>query len=237
MQPFEAMVTRRRSLGAGECLQRLGDPLSAVYMVKSGSLKTYISNAEGQEWISSFHWPGDLVGADAIASGVFPSAVQALETTSLCEIPFQRLEVLGASISKLQRHLLRLMGKAIAKDREHLIILEHKSAETRLALLLISLARQFQAQGYSPCDFRLSMTRNDIASYLGIAVETVSRMLSRFHELGVIRVERKRVEILDRVALEKSAIEASATRSRSRSAQSATRPGMLSAGPHASAFQ
>lgn len=193
---LDRIIKRRRPIRRGEHLFQVDFPFQAIYAVRSGSIKTYVPTANGNEQITGFHLPGELLGLDAISTGHHPCAAKALETTSLCEIPFDRLEELSEQIPSLQHQLLRIMSKEILHDHNLLTLLGKKSAEERLAALLVGLSDRYQQRGFSPLEFNLSMSRNDIGNYLGMAVETVSRLFSRFQEEGLLKVARKHVHIL-----------------------------------------
>ncbi len=194
---LDAIIERKRPLARTENLYHCGEQFDAIYAVRSGSLKTYATSEHGEEQILGFHLPGELVGLDAIADGLHPLSAQALETTSVCEIPFDKLESLSAQLPSLQHQLLRLMSLEIHDDQKTMTALAQKSAEERLAAFLISLSTRLQQRGFSPNRFNLSMSRGDIANYLGLALETVSRVFTRMQNDGLLRVERKAVELLD----------------------------------------
>ena len=197
LDELDSIIKRRRPVKRGEHLFRVGDPFQAIYAVRSGSIKTYTPTEDGHEQVTGFHLPGELLGLDAINLQHHPCAAKALETTSLCEIPFNRLEELSMRLPSLQHQLLKIMSKEILHDQSLLMLLGKKSAEERLAALLLSLSSRYQQRGFSPTDFYLSMSRNDIGNYLGLAVETVSRLFTRFQEEGLLKVQRKHVCITD----------------------------------------
>lgn len=197
LEELDSIIKRRRPVKRGEHLFRVGDPFQAIYAVRSGSIKTYTPTEDGHEQVTGFHLPGELLGLDAINLQHHPCAAKALETTSLCEIPFDRLEELSMRLPSLQHQLLKIMSKEILHDQSLLMLLGKKSAEERLAALLLSLSTRYQQRGFSPSDFYLSMSRNDIGNYLGLAVETVSRLFTRFQDEGLLSVQRKHVCIVD----------------------------------------
>jgi CRP/FNR family transcriptional regulator len=198
---LDSIIDRKRPLPRGDHLFRIGDPFQCLYAVRSGSLKTYATSEDGQEQVMGFHLPGELVGLDAIAEGDHPLAAKALETTSICEIPFHDLESLGTQLPSLQHQLLRIMSKEIRDDEHNMVILGQKSAEERLASFLIGLSNRFIRRGFSANQFNLSMSRSDIGNYLGLALETVSRLFTRFQNEGLLRVDRKHIELIDRKRL------------------------------------
>ncbi len=195
---LDEIIERKTPLERGDHLFHVGDDFHAVYAVRSGSLKSYATTESGQEQIIGFHFPGDLVGLDAIADDVHPLAAKALETTSICAIPFEQLDALSGELPGLRTQLLKLMSLEISHDEQNMISLGQKSAEERLAAFLVGLSKRFARRGFSPVEFNLSMSRGDIGNYLGLALETVSRLFTRFQQEGLIKVDRKFIEILDR---------------------------------------
>jgi CRP/FNR family transcriptional regulator len=198
---LDSIIDRKRPLGRGDHLFRIGDPFQSLYAVRSGSLKTYATSEDGQEQVMGFHLPGELVGLDAIADGRHPLAAKALETTSICEIPFSELEALSNQLPTLQHQLLRVMSQEIRDDEQNMVTLGQKSAEERLASFLIGISSRFRRRGFSENQFNLSMSRSDIGNYLGLALETVSRLFTRFQNEGLLHVDRKHIELLDRERL------------------------------------
>jgi len=201
LQQLDAIINRKRPLARGDHLFRSGNSFQLLYAVRSGTLKTYTTSEDGQEQIMGFHLPGELVGLDAIADGTHPLSAKALETTSVCEIPFSALESLSTQLHSLQSQLLRIMSQEIRNDEQSMVTLGQKSAEQRLAGFLISLSNRFRRRGFSDTQFNLSMSRGDIGNYLGLALETVSRLFTRFQNEGLLRVDRKHVELLNREKL------------------------------------
>lgn len=193
MESLNNIIKRRRPISRNGNVFCLGDGFHALFAIRSGSVKTYTITEDGSEQITGFHLPGELIGLDAINSGQHPCGAKALETTSVCEIPFERLEELAETIHGLGRQLLRIMSREIQSDEELLTLLGKKSAEERLATLLLSLAHRYGERGFSSREFHLSMSRNDIGNYLGLAVETVSRLFSRFQQQNLITVQNKHI--------------------------------------------
>jgi CRP/FNR family transcriptional regulator, anaerobic regulatory protein len=199
---LEDIIKVRRPLARGQHLYQMGDGFASLYAVRSGSLKTYTLTEDGREQVTGFHLPGELVGLDAISAERHHCAAKALETTSVCEIPFDRFEELWVRIPSLPHQLLRLMSKEMRHDQTLLMLLGKKAAEERLAAFLVNLAGRFGQRGFSSREFNLSMSRNDIGNYLGLAVETVSRLFTHFQELSLLNVHRKSVQLLDLPALQ-----------------------------------
>ncbi|HAA46665.1 MAG: hypothetical protein XD36_1280 [Halomonas sp. 54_146] len=194
---FDAIIRRRAPLKKGEPLFRQGDTFTSVYAVRSGSLKQITAEGNGSEQLTNFYLPSELVGLDGIDEEQYPGSVIALETTTICEIPFDRLDLLSEELPELRSQLYRSMSKELRDDRRMMRLLSRKTADQRLATFLINLSDRFRRRGYSPYSFRLSMPRADIGNYLGLAVETVSRILSRFQQQDVVAVSGREVNILD----------------------------------------
>ena len=194
---LDRLIRRRRVLRRGEYLFRPGDPFVYVYAVRSGSIKTYIPVRDGADQVTGFHLPGELLGLDAIHTERHQCGANALETTGVCELPLNRMEELGSAVTNLQRRMLRIMSRQILHDQTLQVLLCKRSAEERLAALLLSLSNRYKRRGFSATDFHLSMSRQEIASYLGLAEETVSRLFGRLQEQGLIEVLRKRVHLLN----------------------------------------
>jgi CRP/FNR family transcriptional regulator len=201
MERLDAIIDRKRPLARGDQLFQVGDPFSSIYAVRSGSLKTYATSEDGQEQVMGFHLPGELVGLDAIANDAHPLTAKALETTSVCEIPFNQLESLSGQLPGLQHQMLRVMSQEIHDDEQNMLTLGQRSAEERLAAFLISLSNRYRRRGFSATQFNLTMSRGDIGNYLGLALETVSRLFTRFQNEGLLKVERRNIELLDRQRL------------------------------------
>jgi CRP/FNR family transcriptional regulator len=171
--------------------------MQALYAIRSGTFKTFTVNEQGEEQITGFHLAGDLLGFDAIAESEHPSFAKALETSMVCEIPYNTLDTLSNTMPKLKKQILRMMSSEIRSDQEMLTLLNRKNAEQRLATFISTLASRYHARGMSATDFRLTMTRSDIGNYIGLTVETISRLLNRFQKNELIGVEGKLITILD----------------------------------------
>ena len=195
LERLDTIIQRHKPLHKRDILIRAGAPLKWLYAVRSGSLKSYIIDEHGREQIIDFHLPGDLVGFDALSTGQHRSFAQSLETTMLCEIPIDSLDDLAVQLPALRRQMLRLMSDELFNGKQLVNTLNNRTAPQRLAFFLYSLSQRFAARGLSASSFRLTMTRADIASYLGLSVETVSRILSSLQDQSIIRVEQKLVHI------------------------------------------
>lgn len=201
MDRLEEIINRRRPAKRGVHLFHQGERFRSLYAVRSGSVKTFTTLNNGMEQITGFHLPGELVGLDAVNSEQHTCGAKTLESTSFCEIPFEQLETLSGELPSLRRQLLRLMGKELVQEQELLTLIGKKSAEERLATFLVDISARFHDRGFSPTEFRLSMSRNDIGNYLGLAVETVSRLFTRFQDQGLLHANGKLVQLRDIRAL------------------------------------
>ncbi len=198
---LDNIIKRGRPLKKGEHLFLEGDPFVSVFAVRSGAIKTYSATNEGEEQITGFYLPSEILGLSGMDTDTYPVSAQAIETTMMCEIPFEHLEVLSDQFPQLRRHLMRLMSKRIREDQQMMMLLSKKNADERIATFLINLASRFRLRGFSSQSFRLSMSRNEMGNYLGLAVETVSRVFTRFQKNGLISAAGKEIEILNPVEL------------------------------------
>lgn len=197
MDQLDGIIQRRRPVEKGEYLYRSGDEFTSVYALRTGSFKSFLMYEDGEEHIIGFKLPGDLLGLSGINGGHYTNSAKALETCSVCEIPFERLESLCQQLPELQHHLMEMMSKEIQEEHEKVAMCSKMPAESRLASVLLTLSERFEERGYSSSEFNLSMSRSDIANMLGLAVETVSRLFSHFQEQGLISADRKHIKILD----------------------------------------
>lgn len=197
VERLESIIKRNKPVQRGSILFAPGDRFRSLYVIKTGSVKTYAQTASGDEHVIGFHLPGELLGLDAIQDDAHGCFAKALETTALCELPFDKLEQLSTAIPSLQHQMLRLLSKEVSAEANMISLLNNSTAEERLASFLVSLSERFRRRGFSATDFFLAMSRQDIGSYLGLALETVSRLFTRFQEHGILEVDRKHVKIRD----------------------------------------
>lgn len=193
-------ITRQsRPIDRGKALFRAGEELAHLYLIKSGSMKIFSTTEDGLEQIIRFQLPGDIIGLDAMEHDTHRSTAVALETSSLCMLPWPSIEDALKRLPGLYKQLLRIVGKEIATENERIVLLGQRSARERLAAFLLHLSAQFSARGFSALEFNLSMSRQEIANYLALAIETVSRLFSAFQSEGLIHIERRfvRLERLD----------------------------------------
>jgi len=197
MDALDDIVKRGRPLRKGDLLFRQGEPFGSVYAVRSGALKTFSLSSAGEEQITGFHLPSELVGLCGMDGERYPVSAQAQETTSVCEIPFERLDELAAQLPQLRRQLMRVMSREIRDDQQMMLLLAKKNADERIAHFLINLSTRFRARGYSADQFRLTMSRSEMGNFLGLAVETVSRVFTRFQASRLISATGRDIQILD----------------------------------------
>lgn len=200
LEQLDGIIARPPPTLRGKHLFRAGDPFRALIAIRSGSVKTGTLSEEGREAVTGFYSPGDPVGLDAIHAGRHSGGALDLESTCVCEIPFGHLEDLIAITPMLERRLLRIMSRGIGADTEQRALLARTTAEQRLVAFLCSLAVRLRERGLPDRQFALALSRHDLGSYLGLALETVSRLLSRFQQQGWIALRGKQVTIqqLDR---------------------------------------
>ncbi len=189
------IIQRGKPMQKGEYLYRANDDFSSVFAIRSGAVKAVSLSDNGDEQVTGFYLPGEVVGLDGLADNHYTNSVVALETASVCEIPFSRLEELSLKVPNLQRHFFQLMSREITQDQQIITLLSKSSAEERIASLLLSISSRNSRRQLSANAFRLPMSRTDIGNYLGLTIETVSRIFTRLQKQGVISVDKKEVAI------------------------------------------
>lgn len=199
---LEDIIKQGRILNRGEYIFKQGTPFASCFAVRSGAIKTYSLSEEGEEQVNGFYLPGEIIGLDGINTNSYSCSAKALERTSVCEIPLDKLESLATQIPTLQHHFFQLMSREIQESRQLSMLLSKNTAEERIASLLLNLSSRFKRRKLSSTEFRLPMPRNDIGNYLGLAVETVSRVFTRFQNKGYITVQGREVTINDLEALQ-----------------------------------
>jgi CRP/FNR family transcriptional regulator len=202
LDSLEDIVQQGRIYNRGEHIFDQSTPFRSCFAVKSGSVKTSIITEGGEEQVTGFFMPGELVGLDSMSGETYACTAKALERTSVCEFPIDKLEELTGKLPELQHHMYRLMSQEIQNSHQLAMLLSKNTAEERIASLLLSLSSRFQRRRMSGTNFSLPMARNDIANFLGLAVETVSRVFTRFQNQGIIRARGREVELLDVEALQ-----------------------------------
>ena len=201
LKQVDDIATARRRVRKGDALYRAGETFTALYALRVGSLKTTVLAEDGREQVAGYHMPGDIVGMDGAGSGVHGCAATALEDAEACVLPFDHLADLARRLPTLQHNLHRFLAREIARDHSVMLLLGSMRAEERLAAFLLNLSERYRTRGYSSTEFVLRMTREEIGSYLGLKLETVSRLFSRFQREGTIAVRGREVRILDLPAM------------------------------------
>ncbi|OZB20533.1 MAG: Crp/Fnr family transcriptional regulator [Marinobacter sp. 34-60-7] len=202
LERLEDIVQQGRTFNRDDHIFDQSMPVKSCYAVKSGSIKTSIVSESGDEQVTGFFMPGELVGLDSMSSDTYACTARALERTTVCEFPINKLEELTGKLPELQHHMYHLMSQEIQNSHQLAMLLSKNTAEERIAALLLSLSSRFRRRRLSGTNFSLPMARNDIANFLGLAVETVSRVFTRFQNQGIIRARGREVELLDVEALQ-----------------------------------
>ncbi len=197
LDKVDALVKERVALKKGGSLYRHGDLMTSVYSIRFGTLKTEHGLSDGRSQVVGFHLPGEILGLDAIGDGHHQSDAIALEDSEACIIRFAEFESLARQIPALQNQFHRILSRELTQDQRHLLALGSMRAEERLAGFLLSLSERLAARGYTNHEFDLRMSREEIGSYIGIQIETVSRLLSRFAEAGLIQVKQRHLKLID----------------------------------------
>jgi CRP/FNR family transcriptional regulator len=194
---LDEVIGRRRRIARDERLYQMGEPFRNLYAIRFGHFKTYQVNAAGEQQITGFQMAGELLGMDAISGDRHHCDAVALEDSEVCEIPFADLEELFSHVPALLRHFHRIMSQEITREQNVMLLLGNMRAEQRFAVFLINLSARYAARGYSSTSFQLRMSREDIGNYLGLTIESISRLLSRFKKQGLMTVDKREVTLLD----------------------------------------
>jgi CRP/FNR family transcriptional regulator len=194
---LDQVINRRRRVAKDERLYKVGEPFRHLYAIRFGHFKTYQVNAAGEEQITGFQMAGELLGMDAISGDRHQCDAVALEDSEVCEVPFGRLEELFAQVPTLLRHFHRMMSQEITREQNVMLLLGNMRAEQRFAVFLTNLSARYAARGYAADRFALRMSREDIGNYLGLTIESISRLLSKFKKQGLLEVDKREVVLLD----------------------------------------
>lgn len=198
----DVLIGKRRKVARGQSIFRVGDPFESLYTVKTGFFKTEVLTEDGRNQVTGFQMAGEIFGMDGISTGIHSCDVIAIEDSEICLIPFAELEMLSVQIPTLQRHLHKIMSREIVRDQGVIMMLGAMRAEERVVAFLLNLSQRFAVRGYSPVEFHLRMSREEISSYLGLKIETVSRAFSHLREEGLIDVDKKHIHLFDVSALQ-----------------------------------
>jgi CRP/FNR family transcriptional regulator len=197
IQVLGDVVSHKRKIQRGGYLHHTGAKFQSLFAIRSGFLKTCVLEQDGRQQVTGFHMTGELLGLDAISTDTHTCDAVALEDSEVCEIPFAKLEEISRIIPSLMRHFHKMMSREIVRDHGVMLLLGSMKAEERLATFLLNLSRRFLVRGYSESDFNLRMTREEIGSYLGLKLETVSRAFSKLQDENIITVDNKHIRIND----------------------------------------
>jgi CRP/FNR family transcriptional regulator, anaerobic regulatory protein len=201
VRQFGEVVFSHRRVKQGHALYRSGDPCNAFYLMRFGFIKTLVTHPDGREQVAAFYMAGEMLGLDGIATGKHASDAVALTDVDVCVVPLERLEHLCHEQQTVQRYVTRLFSQEVVHKQSMLLLLGSMRAEERVAAFLLNLSQRFTAQGYSASDFVLCMTREEIGSLLGMKLETVSRIFSKFQKTGLLSVNGRHVRIENRNGL------------------------------------
>lgn len=201
MQRLDQIISRRRRILRDTTLYRMGDPFASLYAIRLGHFKTFQVNVGGGQQITGFQMAGELLGMDAISTDRHHCDAVALEDSEVCEIPFSQLGGLFSQIPALLHHFHRMMSQEITREQGVMLLLGNMRAEQRFAAFLVNLSSRYAARGYSATSFQLRMTREEIGNYLGLTIESISRLLSRFKKQDLLIVNNRELVLLDPAAL------------------------------------
>ncbi|MBV8380042.1 MAG: fumarate/nitrate reduction transcriptional regulator Fnr [Paucibacter sp.] len=201
LEQLDALVAKRRTVPRGETLFRSGDAFDTLYAVRTGFFKTSVAHEDGRDQVTGFQMAGELLGLDGISTERHACDAVALEDSQVCIIPYEALENLSRESTDLQRQFHRIMSREIVRDHGVMLLLGSMRAEERLAAFLLNLTQRLQARGFSASSLVLRMTREEIGSYLGLKLETVSRTFSKFQDEGLMEVKQRQIRIVDQAGL------------------------------------
>ena len=201
MNRIDQVVEVRRKLKRGATLFRNGEPFTSLYAIRTGFFKTCIATEDGRDQVTGFQMAGEIIGLDGIVNDQHTCDAVALEDAEVCVMPFDRIEELSREVTALQTHVHKIMSREIVREHGVMLLLGSMRAEERLAAFLLNLVQRLHARGFSQTELVLRMTREEIGSYLGLKLETVSRTFSKFVEEKIVEVKQRHVRILDPDAL------------------------------------
>jgi CRP/FNR family transcriptional regulator, anaerobic regulatory protein len=203
LEQLDTLVATRRNVERGDTLFRTGDAFQSLYAVRTGFFKTCVSSEDGRDQVTGFQMAGELLGLDGISNDRHSCDAVALEDSQVCVIPYEQLEELSREFTDLQHQFHKIMSREIVRDHGVMLLLGSMRAEERLAAFLLNLTQRLQARGFSASALVLRMTREEIGSYLGLKLETVSRTFSKFQEEGLLEVKQRQIQILDQAGLQR----------------------------------
>ena len=197
MKRIDEVVATRRKISRGDTLFRNGEKFSALYAIRTGFFKTCISSEDGRDQVTGFQMAGEIIGLDGIVNDRHSCDAVALEDAEVCVMPFDRIEEISREVSALQHHVHKIMSREIVREHGVMLLLGSMRAEERLAAFLLNLVQRLHSRGFSQSELVLRMTREEIGSYLGLKLETVSRTFSRFQDEGWLDVRQRQIRVLD----------------------------------------
>jgi CRP/FNR family transcriptional regulator len=198
---LDELVTTRRKIKQGTTLFSNGEKFTSLYAIRSGFFKTCLTTADGREQVTGFQMTGEIMGLDGIVNDLHTCNAIALEDTEVCVMPFDRIEEISREVNALQHHVHKIMSREIVREHGVMLLLGSMRAEERLAVFLLNLVQRLHARGFSKSQLVLRMSREEIGSFLGLKLETVSRAFSKFSDDGMVEVKRRNIRILDIEAL------------------------------------
>lgn len=201
LQRIDDIVATRRKVRRQETLFRNGERFTSLYAIRTGVFKTRVASEDGRDQVTGFQMAGEIIGLDGIVNNQHTCDAVALEDAEVCVMPFDRIEELSREVTALQRHVHQIMSREIVREHGVMLLLGSMRAEERLAAFLLNLVQRLHARGFSRSELVLRMTREEIGSYLGLKLETVSRTLSKFMDDGIVEVRQRNVRIVDSEAL------------------------------------
>ncbi len=203
LERLDGLVALRRKIKRGAALFRNGDAFTSLYAIRTGFFKTCLATEDGRDQVTGFQMAGEIIGLDGIVNNHHTCDAVALEDTEVCVMPYEHIEALSRQVTALQRHVHRIMSREIVREHGVMLLLGSMRAEERLAAFLLNLVQRLHARGFSQSELLLRMTREEIGSYLGMTLETVSRTFSRFVEEGIVEVRQRHIRIRDTAALQR----------------------------------
>lgn len=203
MQRIDDVVATRRKVKRGSTLFRNGEGFTSLYAIRTGFFKTCVATEDGRDQVTGFQMAGEIIGLDGIVNDQHTCDAVALEDAEVCVMPFDRIEELSREVTALQSHVHKIMSREIVREHSVMLLLGSMRAEERLAAFLLNLVQRLHTRGFSQTELVLRMTREEIGSYLGLKLETVSRTFSKFVEEGIVEVKQRHVRIVDADALKR----------------------------------
>ena len=203
MERVDDMVAVRRKIKRGGSLFRNGEAFTSLYAIRTGFFKTCVATEDGRDQVTGFQMAGEIIGLDGIVNDHHSCDAVALEDAEVCVMPFDRIEEISREVNALQHHVHKIMSREIVREHGVMLLLGSMRAEERLAAFLLNLVQRLHARGFSQTELVLRMTREEIGSYLGLKLETVSRTFSKFVDDGIVEVKQRHVRILDAEALKR----------------------------------